>query len=98
MFPEDLIAASKKQAAFLIGILGGPPLYQQAYGHPRMRQRHGPFAIDETARQEWLRCFRDALRDGDNYGLSPEQAKALLIWLEAFSGWMVNRAPKKFSS
>ena len=50
MFPEDLEAASRKQAAFLVGVLGGPPLYRERYGDPRMRARHLPFAIDEAAR------------------------------------------------
>jgi hemoglobin len=92
MFPkgEELKAASERQAEFLIGILGGPPLYMQKHGHPRMRARHLPFRIDEAARQEWLRCFRTALDDGSAYGLSGNQAAELMVWIEAFSGWMVN--------
>ncbi len=95
MFPEGeaLLAASRKQAEFLIGILGGPPIYMEKYGHPRMRARHLPFEIDESARQTWLRCFREALGDGSEWRLSPEEAAALLNWLEAFSAWMVNQAP-----
>lgn len=85
------MAASEKQAEFLIGILGGPPVYMEKHGHPRMRARHLPFAIDEAARQEWLRCFRDALGDGSAYNLTPEETKSLLEWLTAFSGWMVNK-------
>jgi len=93
MFPkgDELRAASERQAEFLIGILGGPPLYRQKHGPPRMRARHLPFPIDEAARQEWLRCFREALKDGTAYGLSPAQALELMTWLEAFSAWMVNK-------
>ncbi len=93
MFPEgdELHAASQRQAEFLIGILGGPPLYMQKHGHPRMRARHLPFPIDEAARQEWLRCFRTALGDGAAFGLSPSHSRDLMTWLEAFSGWMVNK-------
>lgn len=93
LFPEgeDLIAAAQKQGDFLIGILGGPPRYLEKHGSPRMRARHLPFPIDEAARQEWLRCFRAALGDGQDYGLSESQARELLSWLEAFSAWMVNR-------
>ena len=65
LFPEDLPAASEKIAAFLVGLLGGPPLYQQRYGDPMMRARHLAFAINEAARQEWLRCFRVVLADAE---------------------------------
>lgn len=92
MFPkgDELQAASERQAEFLIGILGGPPVFMQKHGHPRMRARHLPFRIDEAARQEWLRCFRTALGNGAAYGLSGDQAGELISWIEAFSAWMVN--------
>ena len=93
LFPEDLEAASRKQAAFLCGVLGGPPLYREIYGPPRMRARHLPFEIDEAARQEWLRCFRETLGDGSEWGLDPRQRQALWQWLESFSAWMVNVEP-----
>ena len=37
LFPDDVVAASRKSAAFFVGLLGGPPLYQQLYGPPMMR-------------------------------------------------------------
>ena len=40
LFPADMEEASKKSAAFFVTILGGPPLYAQKYGPPRMRARH----------------------------------------------------------
>ena len=67
MFPEDMGAASKKQAMFLVGILGGPPLYQERIGPPRMRARHIPFHIDEPARQTWLACFKKILAHSERY-------------------------------
>lgn len=96
LFPQDsegIAEAARKQAMFWIGITGGPPLYMQEFGHPRMRARHLPFAIDEAARQEWLRCMREALGDGSDWGFSPEDAASWVNWLEVFSAWMVNRAP-----
>lgn len=93
MFPkgEELRTASRRQAEFLIGVLGGPPVYRQKHGPPRMRARHIPFPIDEAARREWLNCFRTALGDGSAYALSPDQTRELMTWLEAFSAWMVNQ-------
>jgi len=94
MFPTDedeLRAASQRNAEFMCGILGGPKIYQQKYGPPQMRRRHMPFAIDEPARQEWLRCYRHAFEQSNALGLSSKEQKALLSWIENFSAWMVNR-------
>jgi hemoglobin len=91
LFPEDLKEASKKSAAFFVFILGGPPLYQQQFGPPRMRQRHLPFAIDETARLVWLQCFRRILQDADKkYHFPMEHMDGFLQFLDKFSAWMVN--------
>ena len=50
LFPRDMEKASQKSAAFFVTVLGGPPLYFEKYGPPRMRARHLPFEIDEAAR------------------------------------------------
>lgn len=95
LFPQsedELMFAADKQAEFLIGVLGGPKLYMEKYGHPRLRSRHLPFVIDEAARQEWLLCFRAAFTGSDSLGLSPIEQQELLDWIEQFSGWMVNKA------
>ena len=94
MFPTketDLRAAAQRNAEFMCGILGGPKIYQQKYGPPQMRRRHMPFAIDEAARQEWLRCYRHAFKQSNGLGLSPDEQEELLTWIENFSAWMVNR-------
>src|SRR6476660_1877052 len=65
LFPPDMEEASKKSAMFFVTLLGGPPLYLQKYGSPRMRARHLPFEIDENARQVWLACFEKVLQDAD---------------------------------
>ncbi|GIV77516.1 hypothetical protein FKZ61_019535 [Litorilinea aerophila] len=91
MFPEDMVAASRKSAAFFVGLLGGPPLYHQRYGPPRMRARHMPFVIDEAARQEWLACFDRVLaRAVEKYNFPPQHLPGFRAFLEGFSAWMVN--------
>ena len=65
LFPPDMEQASMKSAAFFVTILGGPPLYAQKYGPPRMRARHLPFEIDERARRVWLECFDRVLEGAD---------------------------------
>jgi hemoglobin len=61
-----LHAASLKQSReklflFLTGWTGGPPVYIEKYGHPRLRQRHMPFTIGARERDEWLWCMERAL-------------------------------------
>jgi hemoglobin len=92
LFPPDMKEASKRSAAFFVFILGGPPLYQQRYGPPRMRQRHLPFAIDEEARQIWLECFKKILNNADKkYQFPMEHLEGFWRYLDQFSGWMVNK-------
>ena len=33
----------------------------QAFGHPRLRMRHMPFAVDESMRDQWMLCMGEAL-------------------------------------
>ena len=61
MLPEDTSGSRKKLYQFLSGWTGGPPLYWEESGHPRLRMRHAPFPIDDAAAQEWARVMRDAI-------------------------------------
>ncbi len=61
MHAADLSDARTKLFKFLSGWLGGPDLFVQEYGHPRLRQRHFPFAIDTDARDQWMMCMNKAL-------------------------------------
>lgn len=63
MHPKDLRGSRQKLFWFLSGWMGGPQLYVERYGHPRLRRRHFPFAIDERARDQWMRCMRQALAE-----------------------------------
>ena len=46
---------------FLSGRSGGPALYVEKYGHPRLRMRHVPFSIGELERDQWLWCMNKSL-------------------------------------
>lgn len=61
LFVNDINEIKAKQYLFLTQFLGGPQLYTQTYGHPRMRMRHLPHKIDEAAKNEWLRCMQFAV-------------------------------------
>ena len=58
-----LVVAREKLHQFLSGWLGGPQLYVERYGHPRLRARHLPFAIASSERDQWLACMRRSLAD-----------------------------------
>ena len=61
IFKGDKELILKKQQMFLTQLLGGPTLYNDEFGHPRMRMRHMPFKIDEAAMMEWLKCMKLAV-------------------------------------
>ena len=58
---SDLASTKVKLFKFLSGWLGGPDLFQQEYGHPRLRQRHFPFKVDQQVRDQWMLCMNKAL-------------------------------------
>src|SRR5215468_11959056 len=93
LFPADMEESSKKSALFFVTVLGGPPLYFEKYGPPRMRARHLPFEIDERARQVWLGCFETVLQNADmKYHFPPQHLEGFKEFLKSFSAWMVNKA------
>ena len=63
MHPPDLQESKEKFFDFLSGWFGGPQRFVEKYGHPRLRMRHLPFAIDKKARDEWMLCMRIALAE-----------------------------------
>jgi len=79
LYPEDdLGPASVRLRMFLVQYWGGPTTYSEQRGHPRLRMRHAPFAINEAARDAWLRHMRAAL---DSLDLAPEYERALWDYL-----------------
>jgi hemoglobin len=93
LFPADMEAASQKSAAFFVGLLGGPPIYVEKYGSPRMRARHLPFQIDESSRRVWLACFDRTLeRAEEKYNFPAQHLEGFREFLKNFSAWMVNTA------
>ena len=61
LHPADLTSSREKLFMFLTGWTGGPQLYIERYGHPRLRQRHIHVAIDESARDQWMYCMISAM-------------------------------------
>ncbi len=57
MHPENLAGSEEKLFMFLSGWLGGPNLFIERYGHPKMRARHLPFKIGKSERDQWMLCM-----------------------------------------
>ncbi|MBI2307606.1 MAG: group II truncated hemoglobin [Rhodocyclales bacterium] len=63
MHPGDLQDSRDKLFMFLSGWLGGPDLFVQRFGHPRLRARHLPFAIGSAERDQWVACMALAMEE-----------------------------------
>jgi hemoglobin len=63
LHPSSLKGSEDKLFMFLSGWLGGPQLYIEAFGHPRLRRRHFPFAIGGKESQQWMLCMTQALNE-----------------------------------
>ncbi len=65
MHPTPLDSSRDKLYWFLSGWMGGPSMYIERFGHPRLRARHLPYAIATDERDQWLRCMAWAMQDAD---------------------------------
>lgn len=65
MLPRNLSTTREKLYEYMSGWLGGPPLYSNKRGHPRLRMRHMPFSIGEDEAKEWMRCMSKAIDQRD---------------------------------
>ena len=88
LFKNEKSEIRDKQYMFLTQFLGGPQLYTQQFGHPKMRMRHLPHAIDENAMNEWLRCMKTAINNSD---LSEDLKVAFYEYFPKIALHMVNR-------
>ena len=86
--PEDLAGAEQRLRDFLVGRFGGPPRYFEQRGHPRLRMRHMPFAINQAARERWLQLMNAAL---DDVRFPPEADTTLRVFFNAVSEMLINR-------
>jgi hemoglobin len=86
---RDLAGAEQRLRDFLIGRFGGPQRYIEQRGHPRLRMRHMPFAVNPAARQRWMQLMMNAL---DEVKLPSDVDAFLREFFEGVSAMLVNRA------
>ena len=88
LHPDSLDGSRDKLHWFLCGWSGGPDLYIERYGHPRLRARHLPYSIGIAERDQWLACMHLAMQDS---GLDPDLQRRLAESFHATADWMRNR-------
>ena len=87
---DDLAGAEQRLRDFLVFRFGGPERYLESRGHPRLRIRHAPFAIDQAARDRWVRNMNRAL---DEVQFPEDAAAVLRAFFESVATFLMNRAP-----
>lgn len=88
LFPGDLEPGKQWQFLFLSQYFGGPSDYMVVRGHPRLRARHMPFAIDQRAQQAWLGHMLAAI---DIVGIQEPMRTEMREYFTRGSEFMINR-------
>lgn len=88
MFPDDLEAGKEWQFLFLTQYFGGPARYIEQRGHPRLRMRHFPFAIDQRAADAWLGHMLAAIDEAE---ISEPARSGMREYFERAAPFMINR-------
>ena len=88
LHPTTLEGSRDKLYWFLCGWTGGPDMYIERFGHPRLRARHLPYAIASGERDQWLRCMAWAMQD---VGIPEELQERLMQSFYQTADWMRNR-------
>jgi hemoglobin len=89
MHPTPNDSSRDKLFWFLSGWMGGPDLFVERFGHPRLRARHLPYAIGVAERDQWLRCMALAMHD---VGVPEHLKEHLMSSFYQTADWMRNRA------
>ncbi len=92
LYPDqvDLGPAKERLALFLGQFWGGPTTYSDSRGHPRLRMRHNPFAIDPRAGEHWVAAMLDAL--ANTIPETPLDPDLAAIVQERMTDYFVNSA------
>jgi hemoglobin len=72
---------------FLIQYWGGPQVYAERRGEPRLRMRHAPFKITAVERDAWYRHMSDAVKAA---GLKPLDETQMLGYFASAATAMIN--------
>lgn len=86
--PHDLAGAEERLRLFLIFRFGGPQDYLQLRGHPKLRMRHAPFAVNQAARDRWMLLMDNALQECQ---FDDEVTATIRTFLDNVASFLMNR-------
>ena len=96
IYPKNLRPSRERLAGFLAQYWGGPPLYTEMRGHPRLRMRHLPFAIGWAERHAWMEHMKESLNeaklaDGTGREAPPEIRAVMLDHFDSTATHLINQ-------
>ena len=87
--PDDFPGAEQRLRDFLIYRFGGPAVYIEQRGHPRLRMRHAAFPIGERVRDRWVQLMDRAL----DQSMLPDEVRQLLgAFFASTATFLMNRS------
>jgi hemoglobin len=92
LYPEDLSAPNEHLRLFLVQYWGGPRVYQEQRGHPRLRIRHAPFAIGRAERDAWLRLMLSSLAEA---GIDPDDEAEMAEYFRSAATQLINHVARE---
>ena len=87
---RDIRDSAEKLKYFLSGWTGGPQLYLEKIGHPRLRMRHFPFKIGPKEADQWLYCMRKALAQSS---IEPGAQEQLMVAFKNVTDMLSGQGP-----
>jgi hemoglobin len=88
LYPESLDESRLHLALFLSQFFGGPPVYSERRGHPRLRARHLPFAIDRKERDAWVKHMLAAI---DATGIQEPSRRHIIEYFQDAATFLINQ-------
>ena len=88
VFPPDLEEGKQGQSLFLVQYFGGPGVYSQQRGHPRLRMRHAPFEIGQRERDLWLGHMLASI---DAVGIEEPARTEMREYFDRAATFMINK-------
>ena len=90
LYPDDLGPGKRHLALFLGQYWGGPSIYSEERGHPRLRARHLPFAVGPAERDAWVRHMRAAIDGGE---VDDGTRTEMIDYFEHAATFLINQDP-----
>jgi len=89
MYPQDdLRGAADRLTGFLVFRFGGSQKYLEVRGSPRLRIRHAPFTVDQTARDRWYQLMDQAITEA---GVSDAAASCMRQFFQHTATFLINQ-------